>query len=156
MFEQELNEQIRRDAAEAARAERAEFEASDGLFSHYEIRSWEWGPYLYKIIGASLIVNIIGFLVLAQGDFTKRGCDSPFVGRVCQVLDTVYMGSVLFGTEREYADASYERSELEDADITFIDVSGEAPPLTYPDGYFQIANPVQYAMMQEQGADGFP
>lgn len=156
MFEQELNEQIRRDAAEAAKAERAEFEASDGLFSHYEIRSWEWGPYLYKILGASLLINIVGFLVIAQADFTKRGCDSPFVGRVCQVLDTVYVGSVLFGTEREYADAAYEKSELEDADITFIDVSSETPPLTYPDGYFQIANPVQYAMMKEQGSDGFP
>lgn len=156
MFEQELNEQIRRDAAEAAKAERAEFEASDGLFSHYEIKPWEYGPMLYKVLGASLIINLVGFLALAQADFTKRGCDSPFVGRVCQVLDTVYIGSVLFGTEREYADAAYEKSELENADITFIDVSGETPPLSYPEGYFQIANPVQYAMMKDQGTDGFP
>jgi hypothetical protein len=156
MFEQELNEQIRRDSAEAAKSQSAELEASDGLFSHYEIRSWEYGPHLYKIIAASLIINIVGLLVMAQTDFTKRGCDSPFVGRVCQVLDTVYIGSVLFGTEREYADAVYEKSELEDADITFIDVSGETPPLTYPEGYFQIANPVQYALMKEQGANGFP
>jgi len=157
MFEQELNEQIRRDAAEAAKAERAEFEASDGLFSHYEIKAWDFGPYLYKVLAASVVINLVGFLVLAQADFTKRGCDSPFVGRVCQVLDTVYMGSVLFGTEREYADAAYEKSELEDADITFIDVSGEAPPLSYPEGYFQIANPVQYEMLKQQAANGgFP
>src|SRR5690606_7508439 len=156
MFEQELNEQIRRDAAEAAKAERAEFEASDGLFSHYEINPWDYGPMLYKALGASLIINLVGFLALAEADFTKRGCDSPFVGRVCQVLDTVYIGSVLFGTEREYADAAYEKSELENADITFIDVSGETPPLSYPEGYFQIANPVQYAMMKDQGTDGFP
>lgn len=157
MFEQELNEQIRRDAAEAAKAQSVESDAADGLFSHYEVKAWEWGPYLYKILGASLIVNIVGFLVIAQTDFTKRGCDSPFVGRVCQVLDTVYVGSVLFGTEREYADAAYEKSELEDADITFIDVSGETPPLSYPEGYFQIANPVQYAMLKQQAdGGGFP
>ena len=61
-----------------------------------------------------------------------------------------YVGTVLFGTEREYADVTYEKTELGDADITYIDVSGDTPPLTYPEGYFQIANPVQYAMLQQQ------
>jgi hypothetical protein len=73
------------------------------------------------------------------------------------VLDTVYVGSVLFGTDREYADAVYEKTELEDADITFVDVSGETPPLSYPEGYFQIANPEQYAMQQDMAMDnGMP
>ncbi len=154
MFEQELNEQIQRDAEAAAQAERVNSDAPDELFSHYEVKSWEFGPHLYKVLAASVVINLVGFLVLAQSDFTKRGCDSPFVGRVCQVLDTVYVGAMLFGTDREYADVAYEKSELEDADITFVDVSGEIPPLSYPDGYFQIANPVQYAMLKQQQADG--
>jgi len=154
MFEQELKEQIERDAAAAAEAERVNTDAPEELFSHYEVKNWEFGPHLYKVLAASVVINLVGFLVLAQSDFTKRGCDSPFVGRVCQVLDTVYVGAVLFGTEREYADVAYEKSELEDADITFIDVSDEAPPLSYPEGYFQLANPVQYAMLKEQAAGG--
>ena len=154
MFEQELNEQIQRDAEAAAKAERANSDAPEELFSHYEIKTWDFGPYLYKVVAASVVINLVGFLVLAQSDFTKRGCDSPFVGRVCQVLDTVYVGAALFGTEREYADVAYEKSELEDADITFVDVSGEVPPLSYPEGYFQIANPIQYAMLKQQADAG--
>jgi len=56
----------------------------------------------------------------------------------------VYVGSLLFGTPREYADVAYERTTLgDDEDVTFIDASKETPPLTYPAGYFQIANPEQ-------------
>jgi hypothetical protein len=121
------------------------------LFYNYEIKNWVFTPRLYKIIGISALANILAIAFMGQTDIlTRRGCESPFVGRVCQVLDTVYVGSVLFGTEREYVDAEYEKIDLKDADITYIDVSGETPPLAYPEGYFQIANPVQYAMLRQQ------
>src|SRR5690606_110359 len=54
------------------------------------------------------------------------------------------------------ADVAYERTELAEAEITYIDVSNVSPPLSYPEGYFQIANPVQYAMLKEQAANQTP
>lgn len=118
------------------------------LFSNYEIRNWDLGPRVYKILGISAIANIFALLIFAQTSIlTMKGCDSPLVGNVCQVLDTVYVGSMLFGTDREYVDAVYERTELGDADVTFVDVTGVTPPIAYPPGYFQIANPMQYQAM---------
>ena len=115
---------------------------------HYEIRSWESLPWVPKIIGASAILNVLLVVVVGQASFlTAKGCDSPLVSRVCQVLDTVVVGSALFGTDREYVDAVYEKTQLADADITFVDVSGAEPKFEYPEGYFQVANPEQ-AMVQ--------
>ncbi|MDM7921092.1 MAG: hypothetical protein QUS14_02240 [Pyrinomonadaceae bacterium] len=124
------------------------------LFYHYEIKTWEIGPRIYKILAASAIFNLLGLIIFAQADLlTRPGCESPFVGRVCQVLDTVYVGSVLLGTDREYIDAEYEKIDLGDAEITMIDVSNMEAPLSYPEGYFQIANPQQFAQMQAAAND---
>lgn len=121
------------------------------LFHNYEIKNWEFSPRIYKILASSVIINVLAFVIIGQTNLlTMKGCDSPFVGRVCQVLDMAYIGAVMFGTERDYVDAAYERIDLGDADITMIDVSGEAPPLSYPEGYFQIANPQEFAMLKLQ------
>ena len=123
------------------------------LFRDYEIKSWVLSPRLIKIVALSTVVNIIAALVVAQTSLlTMKGCDSPFVGSVCQVLDTVYVGALLFGTDREYVDAAYEKTDLGDSEITYIDVSNIMPPLKYPAGYFQIANPEQ-AMLNEEFVD---
>ncbi len=132
-------------------ATQVESQDSD-LFRNYEIRNWNYSSTLYKILAISAVLNIAVLAFIGQTNLlTLRGCDSPFVGRVCQVLDMAYVGTVLFGTEREYVDMEYEKTDLGDAEITYIDVSGETPPLYYPADYFQIANPVQYAMLQQQG-----
>ena len=125
------------------------------IFQNYEIKNWIYSPRLYKILGAAAIFNLLTLFVMGQGDMlTTRGCDSPMVSRVCQVLDTVYIGSVLLGTDQDYVDKDYEKTDLADAEITYIDVSGEAPPLTYPEGYFAIANPEsQFAAMQNPTGD---
>jgi hypothetical protein len=124
------------------------------LFRNYEIKNWEFTPAIYKIIAASAILNLAFLAAVSQTNMlTARGCDSPWVGRVCQVVDMTYVGALLFGTEREYADVAYERTELSPEDeITYIIVP--ADKLEYPEGYFQIANPVQYAMLQQQAANG--
>ena len=84
---------------------------------------------------------------------TMRGCDSPWVGRVCQVVDMTYVSALLFGTDREYADVAYERTELSPEDeITYIIVSSDK--LEYPEGYFQLANPEQFTMVSND--TGFP
>jgi hypothetical protein len=125
------------------------------LFHNYEIKTWEPSPRLYKILGASVLANILFFTVLAQTDvLTMRGCQSPFVGRVCQVLDMAYVGTVLFGTEREYVDMEYQKTDLGDAEVTFISMDGAEPRFEYPAGYFKLANPEQY-MAQTDPMAGF-
>src|SRR5687768_5111605 len=103
MFEQQLYDQ-----------EVSEVRTQPGdLFHNYEIKNWNFSPRLYKILGFSAVFNILAIVVIASsGLLTARGCDSPFVGRVCQVLDTVYVGSLIFGTDRDYVDAPYEKTDL--------------------------------------------
>ncbi len=127
------------------------------IFQQYEIKNWNYSPRLYKIFGAAAVFNLLALFVMGQTDMlTTRGCDSPMVSRVCQVIDTIYIGSVLLGEDSEFVSKDYEKTVLEDAEITYIDVSGEAPPLTYPEGYFALANPEsQFAVMENPMSD-FP
>ncbi|MDQ3042316.1 MAG: hypothetical protein M3R11_08040 [Acidobacteriota bacterium] len=138
------------------------------LFQDYEIRNWNYSPRLYKILAGAAVFNLLAVFVIGQADIlTTRGCDSPMVSRVCQVIDTIYIGGKMLGTDSEFVSKDYEKNELDDADITYIDVSGVTPPLTYPEGYFAIANPEdQFAAMQNPadfsmtnpipGIPGFP
>jgi hypothetical protein len=120
------------------------------LFRNYEIKRWDFSPQFYKILAASAIFNVVALVVFAQSNvLMRRGCDSPLVSTFCQVLDTVYVGSVLLGNDTEFASRDYEKTSLEDADITYIDVSGQTPPLNYPEGYFALANPEQFAAQQQ-------
>jgi hypothetical protein len=116
------------------------------LFHSYEIKNWEYGPRIYKILAIALVFNLGALFIAAQTDvLTTRGCDSPWVGSVCQVLDMAYVSTVVYGAPDDYVDEAYEQTDLDDAEVVFVDVSGETPPIAYPEGYFQIANPVQYA-----------
>lgn len=147
MFEQSLYQQ-----PVAASAE------GPDLFKDYEIRTWDIGPRIYKILGVAAAFNLLALLVVAQTSLlTMKGCDSPLVGRVCTVLDTVYVSTMLFGTEREMIDAEYDRTRIDDdAEITFVDVTGVTPPLSYPEGYFQIANPEQFQAAAIDPVTGLP
>jgi hypothetical protein len=139
MFEQQLYER-----------EAAEIKTREGdLFHNYEIKSWEPSKRLYQILALSAILNLT-FVGVVGGTnlLTRRGCDSPFVGRVCEVLDMAYVGSIVLGTERAYVDEAYEKVDLGDSDITFISRDGDNAPLSYPDGYFQLANPEQFSGAQ--------
>ncbi|MEO8073374.1 MAG: hypothetical protein ABI686_08995 [Acidobacteriota bacterium] len=124
-------------------------EQEKGIFEGYEIQNWNLTPRIYKIIGAAAAFHLLAIAFIAQTNLlTKKGCDSPFVSQICQVLDTVYVSSMLVGTDTDFVSKDYEKTELADADITFIDATGETPPLTYPEGYFALANPDDFAMMQ--------
>lgn len=116
------------------------------MFYKYEIKSWEFSPRIAKILAASFVVNVLAIAIAAQTSLlTMKGCDSPLVGRVCQALDVVYVSSLLFGTERDYVDVAYERTKLgDDVEVTFVDVTGATPPISYPEGYFQISNPEMF------------
>lgn len=127
------------------------------LFHKYEIGRWKLSPRIYQIFAVSAVVNILVLVVFTQGNLlTRRGCDSPFTSTICQVVDTVYVGTLLATGDREYVDEAYEKIDLGDSEITYIDVSNVSPPLNYPEGYFQIANPEQFAMQQEMAANPFP
>ena len=132
------------------------YEQKKELFESYEIKSWELSPRLYKIFGASVLVNLMFVFVAGQTDLTQKGCDTPFGSGICQVLNTVYIGSTMLGTDSEFVSKEYVKNELEDADITYIDVSSETPPLKYPEGYFAIANPNDFAAMQNADFSAMP
>lgn len=120
------------------------------LFYKYEVGRWSLSRRIYTILGVSALLNLAFFTVIAQTPvLTARGCDSPFVGRVCQVLDMAYVGSALFGTDREMADVEYTRTKLGEAEeVVWIDQTGITPQLQYPEGYFQLANPDQFNQQQ--------
>jgi hypothetical protein len=108
---------------------------------HFELPSWQLGPRLYQILGASVAVNLVLLSIFGQASFlTAKGCDGPLVGKVCQVLDTVYIGTMLFGTDREYADVEYDPTRLsKDDDVTFVDVSNLEAKLDYPESYVDMS-----------------
>lgn len=143
---------------------RAEEKEEPFIFNGYEIKSWQFNPRIYKILTGSTIFCVLALVAVAQSNvLNTRACDSPLVSKVCQVLDTVYVGSVLLGTDSEWVNEPYERTDLGDAEITYIDTSNVSPPLPYPEGYFALANP---EMMYDDPmiipgsefpiADGFP
>lgn len=109
------------------------------LFQEYELKSWELSPRIYKILGIAAAVHLFGFIVLGQFDLLgTKACDSPYVGKVCQVLDAAYVGSILLGTDTEFASRDYDKTEINEADVTWVDVGNQ---FTYPSGYFDISNP---------------
>ena len=121
----------------------------DELLKNYEIKNWEFTPRFYKILAASAVFNILALVVFAQTNILQaRACDSPWVGRVCQVIDTVYVGSTILNTDSGFVDKPYEKSELEDAEIVWIDQTGN-DPLHYPADYWAIANPERFQAVQD-------
>jgi hypothetical protein len=118
------------------------------LFRGYEVRNWDFSPMIYKILAASALINIVGLAIFSQTNLlTKKGCDSPFVSTVCEVLDTIYVGNKLFGTDGDYVVKEYNKTDIgEDDEVTFINVDNISPPIAYPPGYFALANPEQYSV----------
>ena len=105
------------------------------LFEDYEFRVWKFTPDIYKIVGISILANFLGLFAIGQFNlFTTRGCDTPYVGIVCQVLDSAYVASVFLGKDNEWNSRAYTATEIGEGDeVTFIDVSDQ---LQYPEGYF--------------------
>jgi hypothetical protein len=120
------------------------------LFQSYEVKNWDFNPRIYKIAAVAAIFNIVALLIVGQTNLlTKKGCDSPLVGRVCQVIDTLYVGTTILSTDTETASVDYTKSELSpDDEITWIDQTG-AEKFNYPEGYFGQSNPDLLAVNQE-------
>lgn len=127
------------------------------LFQSYEIKNWDLSPRIYKILAASAIFNILALLTVAQSNLlTTKGCDSPLVGGVCQVIDTLVVGSSVLTTETAMKDEPFTPTELEDAEIIWVDRTG-AEPFRYPEGYFALSNPESVVPQEIPNPDGtFP
>ena len=111
------------------------------LFEGYEIKNWNFNSRIYKILAISAIFNILALLFVAQTNLlTTKGCDSPLVGGVCQVLDALYVGGTVLATDRGYVDGDYEKTELQNAEIIWVDRTGDED-FKYPEGYFALSNP---------------
>lgn len=110
------------------------------LFQSYEVKNWDFSLRIYKVLAVSAIVNILALLIVGQTNLlTKKGCDSPLVGRVCQVIDTLYVGSKILTTESDTGEVDYTKTEISpDDEIIFVNV---ADKLYYPEGYFALSNP---------------
>ncbi|HRH43292.1 MAG TPA: hypothetical protein PKY82_16790 [Pyrinomonadaceae bacterium] len=110
------------------------------LFENYEHNVWEFTPNFYKIIGLAVVLNFLGLFAIGQFNiFSTRGCDTPYVGIVCQAMDSAYIASVFYGKGFEADSIDYKKTEISDDEVvTVIDVTDQ---LKYPDGYFALANP---------------
>lgn len=125
------------------------------FLENYEQKGWQLNPLIYKIIGASVVFHVVAIAVLSQVNLLQaKACDSPYVGKVCQVLDAVYVSSLFLGKDTAYVDGDVNVDELADADITYIDVSKMGPPFKYPEGYFANSNTEQQNTVL--GPDGMP
>lgn len=144
-------EQVTQPVAESVQVPIVEESGENPTFlKGYEISNFKLSPRIYKILALSAAVNLLFIFAFAQGNLlTRKGCESPFVRTVCGVLDTVYVATMVYDTDSQYVVKEYDKTEIGDAEITYIDVSGEAPPLTYPAGYFALANPEQYAQTED-------
>ena len=111
------------------------------LFEDYEHKVWQWTPRLYKIFGAAVAIQFAVFAIIGQFNLLQtRACDTIIANKVCQVLDAAYIGST-FLNNKDWVDQEYTKNEFKDMDVTFVDVTNDEPPFTYPEGYFALVNP---------------
>ncbi|HEY8559520.1 MAG TPA: hypothetical protein VIL74_03885 [Pyrinomonadaceae bacterium] len=111
------------------------------LFQGYELKNWDFNPRIYKILAVSALFNVFALLIVAQTNLlTTKGCDSPLVGGVCQVLDTLVVSGTALTTDTQMIDDPDAVSELGDAEIIWFDRTGDED-FKYPEGYFALSNP---------------
>ncbi len=113
----------------------------------YEIKNWDFSPRVYKIIASAAIFNLLFLVVIGQTDLLQtKACNAPLISKVCSVLDTVYVGSKFLGEEWDVRE--YNKTEIKDADVVWVDNTGDTPQLQYPSGYFQVANRDELATLE--------
>ncbi len=121
------------------------------LFNNYEVKTWDFSGRFYKILAVSAIFNLLALLVVGQSSLlTTKGCDSPLVGKVCTVIDALYVSGTVMTTNTKSVDEPYVATELtSDDEITFINFADQ---LTYPEGYFALSNPELAALQNDPNA----
>ena len=109
-----------------------------GFLEGYEIGKWEFTPRTYKFLGLSVVLNLLAIFVLGQTNLLhSKACDSHYVSKVCQVLDTIYVGSKVLAGNPDYVVKEYDRTTIDDADeIVWVSQDGAEPQFQYPEGFF--------------------
>jgi hypothetical protein len=120
------------------------------IFRGYEVGRWDIGPRIYKIFAAATVLAILPLFAVGQMNLmSTSACESPFVNRVCQVLDTVYTGAKILAKDSGYVEQDYQNAELaRKNEILWNEVVEGEPQLEYPIGYFQIANRDEIAALE--------
>ena len=126
------------------------------LFQSYEVKNWDFSPRIYKILAVSAVFNILALFIVGQTNLlTTKGCDSPLVGGVCQVLDTLYLGGTTLATDRRTIDNPDIDKLPEDSEIIWVDRTGDEE-FKYPEGYFALSNPGQIPQEIPNADGSFP
>lgn len=107
------------------------------FLENYEIGKWEFSPRVYKILAFSVAVNLLTIFVLGKTNLIQsKACDSPYVGKICQAFDMIYVGSKIFSGDTGYVVKDYNKTTIDDADVVWVSQDGAEPQLQYPAGYF--------------------
>ena len=123
----------------------------------YEIKSFEPTRRMLVIFAIAATLNFVAILVVGQTNMLARSaCESPFVSRICTVLDTVYFSSKILTTDAGYVVKEYEETKIRESDVVWVDQTNVEPALQYPTGYFQIANKDELGIFSEDPFGGFP
>ena len=105
----------------------------------YEIKNFEFSPRVIRFLGLGTLLNFLMIFGLGQTNLLhSKACDGPFVGKVCQVLDMMYVSGKLFSGDNGYVVREYDKTEIGDADeIIWVDETGKGPAFAYPQGFFK-------------------
>ncbi len=107
------------------------------FLQEYEIKHWDLNSRMVKIIAFSTFFTFFGVFAIAQSNLLRsKACDTYYMGKVCQALDSVYVMSAVYSGDEGYVVKDYERTKIDDADVVWVDQTGVEPKFTYPEGYF--------------------
>lgn len=113
-------------------------QAQDFL-QNYEIKTWRCSPRSLKFLILATLLKFILIFVLGQTNLLQaKACDGYFVGRMCRILDTLYVGSEIFAGNNGYVIREYKKTTIGGVVQTIrVDETGKEPAFVYPQGYFK-------------------
>ena len=108
------------------------------ILKGYEVKNWEYSPKLLTFFLVAAIFNAVALFTIGQTNLLQaKACDGPFMGKVCNVLDAVYVGAKLWSGDNGYVVEDYSRDKIaDDEQVIWIDQTNVGPKFTYPAGYF--------------------
>ena len=115
------------------------FMQAQDFLQNYEIKTWRYSSGSLRFLILATLLKFILIFALGQTNLLQaKACDGYFVGRMCQILDTLYVGSEIFAGNNGYVIREYKKTTIGSAEQTIlIDETGQEPVFVYPQGYFK-------------------
>ncbi len=116
----------------------SDFMRRGGLFEGYEVSSAKEMPIFMRVFAASALFHLVVFAVgLQLPAVVETTCESTeFTQQLC---DTIYVASLIGGSNHGFVDEDYTPSEIPSAeDVTFITTDS----FQYPDGYWTLQDEI--------------